>query len=412
VLRRFRDRLGSHTQALKTLQGSLERKDQEITNLRSRLENKDERLEKLRGRLKAREQTLKVAKHRLQTKEQALAELQEQMASNRNSPNATSGDAPVFFLVGQAKSGTSWLMRMLNAHPEILCSGEGRFFGRDYKREDVKRMWPRVQPSSLYRAILDAEYLNAWIERSVWTRDDDKDEHLDNLTHLAVEYFLTEQLSKAGKSIVGDKTPFIDDETVGEIKAIYPEARVIHLIRDGRDAAVSAMHHLWNYPIGLGGLEDLEPEEYLKRDAYREDPQRFLQSEEGLFTEKRIRNLAGVWSTNVSRAMEEGPKLLGENYTEVRYEELLERPDEELKNLLEFLGADAREETIERCVGLTSFERWTKGRERGQEDSTVLLRKGISGDWRNSFTERDREIFKEVAGDTLVRLGYEEDREW
>ncbi|HYQ85440.1 MAG TPA: hypothetical protein VEP28_15795, partial [Rubrobacter sp.] len=35
---------------------------------------------------------------------------------------------PVFFVTGVGKSGTSWLMRTLDGHPEILCRGEGRFF--------------------------------------------------------------------------------------------------------------------------------------------------------------------------------------------------------------------------------------------------------------------------------------------
>src|SRR5829696_192864 len=36
------------------------------------------------------------------------------------------GNTPVFFVTGVGKSGTSWLMRMLDSHPEILCQGERR----------------------------------------------------------------------------------------------------------------------------------------------------------------------------------------------------------------------------------------------------------------------------------------------
>src|SRR5918912_1119385 len=45
---------------------------------------------------------------------------------------------PVFFIVGQQKSGTTWLMRMLGSHPGILCRGEGRFFGKNWRKESVK----------------------------------------------------------------------------------------------------------------------------------------------------------------------------------------------------------------------------------------------------------------------------------
>ena len=40
------------------------------------------------------------------------------------------------------------------------------------------------------------------------------------------------------------------------------------------------------------------------------------------------------------------------------------------------------------------------------------MRKGVSGDWREVFTERDKRIFKEEAGELLVELGYEDDLGW
>jgi len=36
----------------------------------------------------------------------------------------------------------------------------------------------------------------------------------------------------------------------------------------------------------------------------------------------------------------------------------------------------------------------------------------VAGDWRNVFTEEDKRIFKEAAGDLLVELHYEKDNEW
>jgi hypothetical protein len=64
---------------------------------------------------------LKRLKRRLRTQEREMESLR--MLSR----------PPMFFIVGEAKSGTSWLMRTFNAHPEILCRGEGRFFGCWYK---------------------------------------------------------------------------------------------------------------------------------------------------------------------------------------------------------------------------------------------------------------------------------------
>ncbi len=51
-------------------------------------------------------------------------------------------------------------------------------------------------------------------------------------------------------------------------------------------------------------------------------------------------------------------------------------------------------------------------RKPGEEDSTSFFRKGVADDWRGVFTEEDRQAFKEEAGETLVRLGYEKDEDW
>jgi len=357
----------------------------------------------LRGKLREKNRRLRALQLRLAEKDREI----EAIRSRRAGPPTAGPEAPIFFLVGHARSGTSWLMRTLNVHPAILCRGEGRIVGRNHKRQDIMRMASEtMQPSSLQRAILDAEYLRAWIERSVWTRDDDPERHLSSLTRVAATHFLLERLESSGKAIVGDKTPFLSDETITEIATIFPAARVVHIIRDGRDVAVSLMHHLWNREA----VGNLQPDEKLKREAYREHPRKLLASGEGIFTERRIREVAEGWRSRVGRAIADGPALLGDRYVEVRYEELLECAEGELRRLLEFLGVDADADTVSACLDATRFETWTKGRSRGHEDSGSQLRKGVAGDWRDVFTERDEGIFAELAGDLLAELGYEGDR--
>ena len=58
------------------------------------------------------------------------------------------------------------------------------------------------------------------------------------------------------------------------------------------------------------------------------------------------------------------------------------------------------------------FECFTGGRQRGQEDITSHERKGISGDWRNYFTDRITRAFKERFGELLIATGYEDDLDW
>src|SRR5215211_5669849 len=319
---------------------------------------------------------------------------------------------PVFFVTGLGKSGTSWLMRTLDGHPEILCKGEGRFFAADWRRANFDPAGTQALASSLYYALLDSEYLRFWVERSVWAREGDAATHLDNLTRLATEHFLLGQLRKTNKKIVGDKSPLLDADFIQEVSRIYPEAKVIHIIRDGRDQAVSMLHHVWNRSTDQGGVQTLMPEEFERREIYRQDPKKLMQTGEGMFTEERLRGAARSWNARVGKTAQDGPALLGPNYTEVRYEDLLERPNEEVERLVGFLGADTSEKAVQQAVGSASFEKLSRGRARGQEDTSSFYRKGVAGDWKNYFTERDKEIYKEEAGELLIRLGYERDLDW
>jgi hypothetical protein len=341
------------------------------------------------------------ARRHIAVKDAEIAALRRELARDEGGGTVVES-IPVFFVVGQQKSGTTWLMRMLDSHPEILCKGEGRFFGAGWRQESVKQTDAKRPPSSLYNAVLDAEYLRLWIERSVWSRDDDADEHVDNIVRMAVDYFLMGELSKTGKKIVGDKSPLLTPETIEEISTIYPEAKVIHIIRDGRDAAVSAVHHSWNFGKKQSARVSA------KREAYRNP----AETGESIFAGNSLRRMAAEWGARVGRTIQDGPVLLGGNYAEVRYEDLLQRPEEEMARLLTFLGAGTDEEVVKRCVSAASFERLSKGRKRGEEDQSSFFRKGVAGDWRNAFTEEDGKVFEEEAGELLIRLGYEKNRDW
>jgi hypothetical protein len=74
-------------------------------------------------------------RRRIAIKDAEIAALRRELARTRGEDvQPVVGNTPVFFVVGQQKSGTTWLMRMLDSHPEILCKGEGRFFGKGWRR--------------------------------------------------------------------------------------------------------------------------------------------------------------------------------------------------------------------------------------------------------------------------------------
>jgi len=315
-----------------------------------------------------------------------------------------------FFVVGEMKSGTSWTMWMLNSHPEVFCSGEGCFFGRNQEREEIPVL--KDPTPSLRNALLNCEDLRIWKSFSwnYWGNQRDVEEDLRDLTRLAIDYYMMQGSAMSGKRIVGDKSPLHTDY-VDEIFEIYPDAKVIHVFRDGRDAAVSLMHHFWTLAKDKSlvserdAIYDLEPEERTKRDAYRQDPEGFLASGESIFVEERLRQMAARWSRRVSKASRDGNELFGDRLFELSYEELSARPAENMTAIFELLGARTDDELVRRCVEQNSFESMTK-RRKGREDSGSFFRKGVVGDWRRVFTERDREIYEEVAGQTLLEHGY------
>jgi hypothetical protein len=347
-------------------------------------------LDRATGALRSR--ISKQARRELALKDAEISALKRELVrlGGEDLPATATGGLPVFFIVGNQKSGTTWLMRMLDAHPEILCKGEGRFFGVSWRQKSLKQRDTMRPASSLYNALLDAEYLRLWIERSVWSRNDSAEEHLDNLTRMAIDYFLGGELIKSGKSgkrVVGDKSPLLTPDTMREISTIYPEAKVIHIIRDGRDVAVSAAHHARNFGRAR------------QRSASNE-------TTESIFPEGQLEKLATEWTSRVGKTVEDGPALMGENYTEVRYEDLLHDPEAEVGRLLTFLAVDSSEKSVTRCIEAASFERLSKGRKRGEEDPSSFFRKGVAGDWKHVFTQKEREAFDREAGELLARLGY------
>ena len=86
---------------------------------------------------------------------------------------------------------------------------------------------------------------------------------------------------------------------------------------------------------------------------------------------------------------------------------------EPLNNIWKFLGVDTeiselKESIIEELSDNPDAD-WQREKQR---EVANLIRKGLPGSWRDIFTEEDRGIFKEIAGETLVEWGYEKDHNW
>jgi Sulfotransferase domain len=111
------------------------------------------------------------------------------------------------------------------------------------------------------------------------------------------------------------------------------------------------------------------------------------------------------WNRRTSKASREGGELFGDNFLQIKYEDLLLKPEEIMQPVFELLGAQADAGVVRHCVENNSFEK-AAGRPKGTEEGESFFRKGVAGDWRNLFTERDREVYEQLAGQTLVEIGY------
>ncbi len=144
----------------------------------------------------------------------------------------------------------------------------------------------------------------------------------------------------------------------------------------------------------------------------RKDQTQFTNGTRSIFTENIIRRVASGWVKNVQEIEEEGSRLFGKNYYSLRYEDLLDHPFDEMQKLWEFLGvqvAQTLEDNIIDEMSSNPDEEWQSKR---NEDIASFLPKGQAGNWQRLFTEGDKSLFKEVAGEMLIKWNYEKDTNW
>jgi len=272
----------------------------------------------------------------------------------------------LFFIMGVPKSGTTWLQYLLNAHPEILCSGEGNF------NPLAKGLQSLVNDYNL-----DVEGVNRAIGTSNYVMFSQT--NLKYLFVTSIGLLLSNLKIDPGVKCIGSKNPILIKEL--EIHAsLLPSSKFIHIIREGRDVIVSAWFN------NLRGNQ---------KDTRRRWPD--FKS----FVEFGVQQ----WVSDIQKAQCFG-QLYPERYIELRYEDLHRDPNPLLQKLLKFLGVDSSTSTVDQCRHAASFEKLSKGRKRGQEDRNTFFRKGIVGDWKNHFDQDALDIFMKHGSELSDKLGY------
>ncbi len=255
------------------------------------------------------------------------------------------GDSPLagrlVFATGCRRSGTNWLQRILTSHPDVAgMRSETYLFNGALSK--VAERFQHSNPGSPKTGKIFMP----------------RDAMLDGLREFADRVFEENlaRLSPDARFLV-ERTPWhvYDLELIGEV---YPDARAIHIVRDGRDVARSLMSQDW----GPDSMEEAAEE----------------------------------WRSSVT-AGRRAAELLGRRYLEVRYEELLESTEAGISALFEWLGLGWDADIAERSLveALSEFNVDPKAP------------RIAAGKWKKDLSATDIAIFDRIAGDLLEELGYE-----
>lgn len=293
---------------------------------------------------------------------------------------AASSHQPMPVIVASPRSGTTLLRLMLDAHSELVIPPETGFLALS---NNLPGKGDKLR-QNFYNAVVSyGEPLPSWADFEI--SKEDFWSVLAEITPFTVaegyRAFYRLYASRCGKPRWGDKTP-IYCKHLNTIRQVLPEARFIHIIRDGRDAALS-LRNMWFSP----GWE--------------------------------IETQASYWRDCILSARRAG--IGHADYIEVRYEELILNTRETLERVCAHINL-AYEDTM-----LNYYERAHerlkehKGRSRSdgstfltqeqrlqqQQRATQPLDSTCVFAWKRTMATDERRKFQLVAGDLLEELGYE-----
>jgi hypothetical protein len=282
------------------------------------------------------------------------------------SPPATN---PYVFIVGCPRSGTTLLKRMIDAHPQIGISRATYWIPSWFEQRRGLTPDGFVTPALISKLLAYRKFSKMNIDRSELEALLASEEPMPYSRFVSGIFDLYGK--KRSKPLVGDKTPGYV-RRLSTLHDLWPTARFIHLIRDGRDVCLSTLH--WR-------KADKKRQRY---PTWAEDP---------------VSTAALWWEWQVRRGLEAGSSLGDGLYRELRYESLVARPKEQCASVSSFLSVPYSEAML----------RFHEGRTQEASESKRRWMPATRGlrDWRTQMDPDHVERFEAVASDLLEELGYE-----
>jgi len=271
---------------------------------------------------------------------------------------------PPFFIIGFERSGTTLLRLMMDNHPDISVP------------LDVSDLWKRYYLKlGDYNNLKDAEAVRKIVEDIIneeriklWEKDISVDEIIQHINKYdlpsVIKAFYESYAIKNGKRSWGSKDP-INMLNIHLINNWFPNSKFIHIIRDARDCALSASELKYN----------------------------------------SILSSAELWREYVEWVRKIGCILGSKRFYELKYEDLITCPEEEVRKLCEFLETSfspnmlAYYKHVESSIP-QSKRFWWRIIDKPPDASNKYR-------WKRSLPKSVRICIEKRAGSLLKELGYE-----
>jgi hypothetical protein len=273
-------------------------------------------------------------------------------------------DAPPFFVVGNDRSGTTMLRLVLDRSAEAAVPPESMFLVDTAPARRSGGLRDAAEAARLLERIWEHPRVSGWGLPREPPPVPAGLSHADAY-RFAVEAPFRAYASLAGKSRWGDKTPAYLHQ-VDELLAVWPDARLIVLVRDGRDVALSIM-----------GLP---------------------------FGPNNVWAAARNWAAGIRRG-QEAERRHPDQVLTLRYEDLASEPKREVERACEFLGLAFDEAML--AIEETDAAKLAMGQEGWFTSVWAGINTSAVGKWRRQMTPAQQAVFAAVASDELRALGYE-----